>query len=120
MTARGEQSILIKDWQMATKSLLPLPDKWHGLQDVEETYRKRYLDMTMDRSVYQRFITRYSIIKYIREFLDSKDFIEVETPILQNQAGGAMAKVLKLITMIIRCQWSPNAFEHKIIMVGGF
>ena len=51
ITQRGEQSILIKDWQMATKALLPLPDKWHGLQDIEETYRKRYLDILMDKEV---------------------------------------------------------------------
>jgi lysyl-tRNA synthetase, class II len=123
ITARGEQSILIRDWQMATKSLLPLPDKWHGLQDVEETYRKRYLDMIMDRSVYERFITRASIIKYIREFFDSKDFIEIETPILQNQAGGAMAKVFETyhndyqMPMVLRISLE---LEHKIIMAGGF
>ena len=93
VTQRGEQSILIKDWYMATKSLLPLPDKWHGLQDIEETYRKRYLDILMDKEVYNRFIVRSNVIRSIREFFDKKDFLEIETPILQNQAGGAMAKV---------------------------
>ena len=62
VTARGEQSILIKDWQMATKALLPLPDKWHGLQDIEETYRKRYLDILMDKEVYNRFVMRSKIV----------------------------------------------------------
>ena len=123
VTARGEQSILIKEWQMATKSLLPLPDKWHGLQDIEETYRKRYLDMVMDRDVYKRFIIRSQVIKYIREFLDNRDFIEVETPILQNQAGGAMAKVFETyhndyqMPMVLRISLE---LEHKIIMAGGF
>ena len=58
VTQRGEQSILIQDWHMATKALLPLPDKWHGLQDVEETYRKRYLDILMDKEVHDRFVIR--------------------------------------------------------------
>ena len=55
VTQRGEQSILIKDWRMGTKALLPLPDKWHGLQDQEEIYRKRYLDMIMDENTFNRF-----------------------------------------------------------------
>lgn len=123
ITQRGEQSILIKDWSMATKALLPLPDKWHGLQDVEEIYRKRYLDILMEKEVYNRFITRSNIIKYIREYLDKKNFLEVETPILQNQAGGAMAKVFKThhndydMDMVLRISLE---LEHKIIMAGGY
>lgn len=123
ITQRGEQSILIKDWKMATKSLLPLPDKWHGLQDVEETYRKRYLDMIMDKEVYERFIVRARIIKAIREFFDDKNFIEVETPILQNQAGGAMAKVFDThhndydMPMVLRIALE---LDHKIVMAGGY
>jgi lysyl-tRNA synthetase class 2 len=69
VTQRGEQSILIKDWEMASKALLPLPDKWHGLQDIEETYRKRYLDILMDKEVYSRFVLRSKMIKFIRSFL---------------------------------------------------
>lgn len=122
-TDRGEQSILIKSWQMGTKALLPLPDKWHGLQDVEETYRKRYLDVIMDHSVYDRFIIRSKIITSIREFLNHKNFLEIETPILQNQAGGAMAKVFEThhndydmpMVMRIACE-----LDHKMIMVGGY
>jgi lysyl-tRNA synthetase class 2 len=123
VTARGERSILIKDWYMATKSLLPLPDKWHGLQDIEETYRKRYLDILMDKEVYTRFITRSKIIKSIRDFLDKKDFIEIETPILQNQAGGAMAKVFEThhndydMDMVLRIALE---LDHKKLMVGGY
>lgn len=122
-TTRGEKSILIKKWQMASKALLPLPDKWHGLQDIEETYRKRYLDMIMDKHVYDRFVIRTKIIKFIRNFFDQKDFIEVETPILQNQAGGAMAKVFKThhndydIDMVLRISLE---LEHKMIMTGGY
>jgi lysyl-tRNA synthetase class 2 len=123
VTERGEQSILIKDWQMGTKALLPLPDKWHGLQDLEETYRKRYLDIIMDKEVYDRFIIRSKVIKSIREFLDSKSFLEIETPILQNQAGGAMAKVFEThhndydMPMVLRI---AVELDHKIIMTGGY
>lgn len=123
VTQRGEQSILIKDWQMATKALLPLPDKWHGLQDLEETYRKRYLDILMDKEVYDRFMTRSKIIKYIRSYFDDKNFLEVETPILQSQAGGAMAKTFNThhndydMDMVLRIALE---LEHKMLMVGGY
>jgi len=123
VTDRGEQSILIKDWRMGTKALLPLPDKWHGLQDVEETYRKRYLDIIMDNDAYDRFITRSKIIKAIRAFLDEKNFLEIETPILQNQAGGAMAKVFEThhndldMPMVLRI---AVELDHKMIMTGGY
>lgn len=123
VTQRGEQSILIKDWYMATKALLPLPDKWHGLQDVEETYRKRYLDILMDKEVYNRFVTRSKVISAIREFFDKKDFMEIETPILQNQAGGAMAKVFGThhndydMDMVLRIALE---LDHKKLMVGGY
>ena len=123
VTQRGEQSILIKDWKMATKALLPIPDKWHGLQDQEEIYRKRYLDILMDKDVYNRFILRSKIIKFTREFFDNKNFLEVETPILQTQAGGAMAKVFETyhndyaMPMVLRIALE---LDHKILMVGGY
>lgn len=123
VTQRGEQSILIKDWKMGTKALLPLPDKWHGLQDVEETYRKRYLDILMDKEVYNRFVLRSKIIKFIRAFFDNKNFLEIETPILQTQAGGAMAKVFNThhndydMDMVLRISLE---LEHKMLMVGGY
>ena len=123
VTQRGEQSLLIKDWKMATKALLPLPDKWHGLQDVEETYRKRYLDILMDKEVYDRFIIRSKIIKFTRSFFDNKNFLEIETPILQSEAGGAMAKTFNThhndydMDMVLRISLE---LEHKIIMAGGY
>ena len=123
ITGRGEQSILIKDWQMATKALLPLPDKWHGLQDIEETYRKRYLDILMDKEVYSRFVMRSKIVKYIRNYFDNKNFLEVETPIMQNEAGGAMAKTFNThlddydMDMALRIALE---LEHKMLMVGGY
>jgi len=123
VTDRGEQSILIKEWAMATKALLPLPDKWHGLQDIEETYRKRYLDIAIDPSVYERFVTRSKIITAIRHFFDAKNFLEIETPILQNQAGGAMAQVFNThhndydMPMVLRI---AVELDHKILMAGGY
>lgn len=123
ITQRGEQSILIKNWQMATKALLPLPDKWSGLQDQEEIYRKRYLDILMDKEVYGRFIIRSKIIKYIREFFDNKNFLEIETPILQTQAGGAMARVFETyhndyaMPMVLRIALE---LDHKMLMAGGY
>ncbi len=122
-TTRGEQSILIKEWVMVTKALLPLPDKWHGLQDIEETYRHRYLDIIMDKNVYNRFVTRSKVIRFIRKFFDDKNLLEVETPILQNQTGGAMAKVFNThlndydMPMVLRIALE---LDHKIIMAGGF
>ena len=65
ITKRGEKSIETKDWRMLTKSLLPLPEKWHGLQDIEERFRKRYLEMITDQTVYERFVLRTKIIKEI-------------------------------------------------------
>ncbi|KKQ19225.1 MAG: Lysine-tRNA ligase, partial [Candidatus Nomurabacteria bacterium GW2011_GWC2_36_9] len=123
VTQRGEQSILIQDWHMATKALLPLPDKWHGLQDVEETYRKRYLDILMDKEVHDRFVIRSKIIKFVREFFDKKNFLEIETPILQSEAGGAMAKTFNThhndydMDMVLRISLE---LEHKMLMVGGY
>lgn len=123
VTQRGEQSILIKNWKMATKALLPLPDKWHGLQDVEETYRKRYLDILMDKDVHDRFVVRSKIIKFIRAFFDNKNFLEIETPILQNEAGGAMAKTFNThhndydMDMVLRISLE---LEHKMLMTGGY
>lgn len=123
ITQRGEQSILIKDWHMGTKALLPLPDKWHGLQDQEEIYRKRYLDMIMDENTFNRFIIKSKIIKFIKEFFDKKGFIEIETPILENQAGGAMAKVFNThlndydMDMVLRISLE---ISHKMVMAGGY
>jgi lysyl-tRNA synthetase class 2 len=123
VTKAEQESLLVKDWAMLTKALLPLPDKWHGLQDVEETYRKRYLDILMDEEVRERFITRAKIVSYIRKFLDEKNFLEVETPTLQNQAGGAMAKVFEThhndydMDMVLRISIE---LEHKILTVGGY
>ncbi len=122
-TNRGEKTLEAKDWGMLSKSLRPLPEKWHGLQDVEERFRKRYLEIVTDQEVFDRFVLRGNIIKEIRNFFDNLGFLEIETPILKNKAGGAMA--LPFIThhndldidMKLRISLE---IEHKMIMVGGY
>jgi len=91
-TRRGELSIKVQDAQLLTKALRPLPEKFHGLTDVETRYRRRYLDLTVNDEVKETFVKRARIISSIRRFLDDLGFIEVETPILQPLYGGAMAR----------------------------
>ncbi len=122
-TERGAQSVLCQTWTIATKSLLPIPSEHYGLEDVEEKMRKRYLDAVVNPDVYNRFKIRSSVIKYIREFFDSRDFMEIETPILQNQAGGAMAKTFNThhndydLDMVLRISLE---LEHKMMMTAGY
>ena len=91
-TEKGEPSINVHHWEMLTKSLHPLPDKYHGFTDINKRYRLRHLDMIANPTVRQTLISRNLIMKEIRNYLDKRDFIEIETPILQNQPGGAEAK----------------------------
>lgn len=94
-TKKKEKSLLVSNFKILAKTTLPLPEKWHGLQDAEERFRKRYLDILFNKEVKEKFILRYQIIRAIREFLNQEDFIEVETPILQTIYGGAKAKPFK-------------------------
>ncbi len=89
---RGEPSVLVKSWTMAAKSLLPLPDKWYGLQDVEERHRKRYLDFLMNEELRALFEKKTKFWDVIRNFFKSRDFLEVETPTLELTTGGAEAR----------------------------
>ena len=91
-TNKGELSIKVSSWQMLSKSLQPLPDKWHGLTDVEKRYRQRYLDLIVNPQSKTVFKTRAKCISLIRRWLENKDFLEIETPILQSEAGGAEAR----------------------------
>lgn len=91
-TDKGELSVVVKDFQILTKSLLPLPDKWHGLQDVEKRYRQRYVDMIMNAEVVNTFKARARITSCIRRLLEDRGFLEVETPVLEAHAGGADAR----------------------------
>ncbi len=92
LTQKGQKTILAEDVKMLSKSLLPLPEKWHGLTDVEERFRKRYLDVLSNSDVKKRFETRSKVVTEIRKVLDEAGYLEVETPALQPLYGGASAE----------------------------
>lgn len=91
-TQRGEITVIVLDFDLLSKSLRPLPEKFHGLKDVEMRYRQRYLDLIMNPEVLDTFVKRTNIIRAIRRYLDERDFLEVETPVLSTIAGGAAAR----------------------------
>ncbi len=91
-THKGEISVKAQTVTLLSKALLPLPEKWHGLKDVDIRYRQRYLDLIVNPDVKKTFIIRSRFIKAMREFLDSRGYLEVETPVLHNIAGGAAAR----------------------------
>lgn len=91
-TEKGELSIYVSEYTMLTKSLLPLPDKWHGLTDVAKRYRQRYVDLIVNPEVQTAFRRRAKITAAIRHYLEQRDFLEIETPVLQTEAGGADAR----------------------------
>jgi lysyl-tRNA synthetase, class II len=91
-TRTNELTVHVEEITFLVKDLLPLPEKWHGLQDVETRYRRRYVDLTMNPEVREVFIRRAKVVQSLRRFLDSNGFIEVETPMMHPIAGGAVAK----------------------------
>lgn len=95
VTKTGEKSLFVEKIRLLTKGLVPLPEKWHGLSDVELRYRQRYLDLIANPEVRSIFVTRAKVIREIRSFLDSRGYLEVEVPVLQAVAGGANAKPFK-------------------------
>lgn len=122
-TKRGELSINADEIEILSKAILPMPEKWHGLQDIEERYRKRYVDLFMNPDSKKVFEQRTKIISLIREFMNSKGFVEVETPLLQPVYGGAEARPfithLHELDLNMYMSISPELYLKRLI-VGGF
>jgi lysyl-tRNA synthetase class 2 len=123
-TKTGEISILVKELDLLTKSVLPLPDKVHGLKDEEERLRKRYLDVIMDSTVKELFIKKQKYYSTIRNFLIEKGFLEVETPILENSAGGAAATPFathhNALDLDVYLRISVGELWQKKLLVAGY
>ncbi|MFA5022733.1 MAG: lysine--tRNA ligase [Candidatus Paceibacterota bacterium] len=122
-TKRGEKTIQAIGWKILAKSLRPLPDQWAGLQDTEERLRKRYLDILLNDEVRAMVIKRGEFWQAVRNFLLSKDFIEVETPVLENTAGGADAKPFathhNALDLDVFLRISTGELWQKKLMVAG-
>lgn len=123
VSKRGERTILAKNWQMLAKSLRPLPDQWDGLKDVEERFRRRYIDSLMNEEVKKRFVFRSNLITEIRNLLNKDGFMEVETPILQPTPGGATAVPFvthhEALDLDLYLRIAPELYL-KEMLIGGF
>jgi len=122
-TKTGELSVRVGTLRLLVKSLRPLPDKWHGLADVEQRYRQRYVDLIVSDESRQVFRARNQVVKFLRDFLDAMDFMEVETPMMQVIPGGAVARPFVThhnaldVDMYLRI--APELYLKRLV-VGGF
>ncbi|OGD31898.1 lysine--tRNA ligase [Candidatus Azambacteria bacterium RIFCSPHIGHO2_02_FULL_52_12] len=123
ITRRGEQTQEAHEFSLLAKAVAPLPEKWHGLADVDERYRKRYLDLLMNEDVRAIFLKRSRAVKAMRDFLEADGFLEVETPILQTIPGGAIAEPFKTrlnaLRMDLYLRVAPELYLKRLL-VGGF
>jgi lysyl-tRNA synthetase class 2 len=119
----GELTVKVSSYQLLSKSLRSLPEKWHGLTDKEQIYRQRYLDLIVNEESRNVFQQRFKIIREIRKFLEDKDFLEVETPMLQPIAGGAAAKPFETYYEALHTKMymriAPELYLKRLL-VGGF
>jgi len=121
-TKRGEKTLQVNSWKILSKAVLPLPEKWHGLADIETRFRQRYLDLLVNENVKDIFIKRSQIIKSIRKFFDDLEYIEVDTPILQPLSGGAAAKPFithhQALDIDLYLRIAPELYLKRLIVAG--
>lgn len=121
-TKQSEKTLEVEKWGILAKSLLPLPEKWHGLQDAEERYRKRYLDLLFNPELRAKFGARTKIVEHIRQYLVANGFMEVETPVLQTIPGGANAKPFKThlntLDIDLYLRIAPELYLKRLLVAG--